>query len=255
MTDVDENAALPRAQHARAAGLIHHVIATMVIVGVIVTVVAALLGVWFLGPPLAVATVAIAARRTASGADDRLVSSLSARPVTAADQPRLVNLVEGLCVAAGVHRPRIMMVDHEVPNIGSVGDSHHGVIVVTSSLLDTVSRVELEGLVAREVSRLRAGVVADIAQAAAFSSWPGSGGPQGGGAESVALADVDAVRLTRYPPGLANALEAIAGKATDADPPGHPDVPAIIWLHSPGRLTHDPAVPSLADRIATLREL
>ena len=87
----------------------------------------------------------------------RIVLSTSrAREVSHEEQPRLHNIVEGLAIAAGVPKPKVYVVPEKAPNAFATGpnpqDSH---IAVTQGLLDTMNRVELEGVIGHEMSHVR----------------------------------------------------------------------------------------------------
>ena len=88
---------------------------------------------------------------------DRLVlASARAKEVTPEEEPRLHNVVEGLCLAAGIPKPRVYVVPEQAPNAFATGrDPEHSSIAVTQGLLDTMNRVELEGVVAHELSHVR----------------------------------------------------------------------------------------------------
>jgi heat shock protein HtpX len=150
--------------------------------------------------------------------------------VSPADQPRLVNLLEGLCVTSGVAEPQLRMVDDRGANAAVFGDPHSGVIVVTSGLVDALGRVELEGVLAECLWRLRTsdaelgGLVATFRAGPALrvtGPTPPSGWERRREALSAPftrhrhlLADQGAASLTRYPPGLARALERMHGVGT-----------------------------------------
>lgn len=88
---------------------------------------------------------------------DRIVLSMSrAREVSPEEQPRLHNLVEGLCIAGGIPKPRVYIVNDPAPNAFATGrDPAHASIAVTSGLLEKMNRVELEGVVAHELSHVK----------------------------------------------------------------------------------------------------
>src|SRR5213075_2084860 len=68
----------------------------------------------------------------------------------------LYNLVEGLCIASGLPMPRVYIVDDPAPNAFATGrDPRHAAIAVTSGLLEKMDRVELEGVLAHELSHIR----------------------------------------------------------------------------------------------------
>jgi heat shock protein HtpX len=127
-------------------------------------------------------------------AGDRIVlASTGAREVTAAQEPRLHNIVEGIAIAAGVPKPRVYVVPEQAPNAFATGrDPDHSSIAVTQGLLDIMNRVELEGVIGHEMSHvldrdiLVGTVVATVVGAAVLMSefftrsWFWSGGRMGG---------------------------------------------------------------------------
>ena len=113
-------------------------------VGPLATVAAALLG---------LLAAAVAARRS-----DAVVLAVSrARPADPAAYARLHNLVEGLCTSAGLPKPRLFVVEDPAPNALATGrDPHHASVGVTTGLLERLDRVALEGVLAHELSRIKA---------------------------------------------------------------------------------------------------
>jgi heat shock protein HtpX len=88
---------------------------------------------------------------------DRVALSVSrARPADRDQYRRLHNLVEGLCLAAGLPGPRVYVIDDPAPNSFAIGRNPKcSSIAVTTGLLEQMDRVELEGLVAHELSHIR----------------------------------------------------------------------------------------------------
>jgi len=79
-----------------------------------------------------------------------------ARPATVEEHPRLHNIVEGLCIAGGLPKPRIYIVDDPSPNAFATGrNPKHAAIAVTTGLLERMNRVELEGVLAHELSHIK----------------------------------------------------------------------------------------------------
>jgi heat shock protein HtpX len=87
---------------------------------------------------------------------DRVVlASTRAREVTPQDAPRLHNIVEGLSIAAGIPKPRVWIVPESAPNAFATGrDPEHASVAVTQGLLDTMNRVELEGVLGHELAHV-----------------------------------------------------------------------------------------------------
>ena len=79
-----------------------------------------------------------------------------AKPADPEEYQRLHNIVEGLCIAAGLPKPRVYIVDDPAPNAFATGrNPKHAAIAVTTGLLEKMNRVELEGVVAHELSHIR----------------------------------------------------------------------------------------------------
>ncbi len=79
-----------------------------------------------------------------------------ARPADPESYARLHNLVEGLCIAGGLPKPAVYVIDDPAPNAFATGrNPRHAAIAVTTGLLEKMNRVELEGVVAHELSHIR----------------------------------------------------------------------------------------------------
>lgn len=186
---------------------------------------------------------------------DKIVLSMSgAKEVTHDNARELYHLVENLCITAGLPVPKIYIIEDSAPNAFATGrDPEHGVICVTSGLLDKLEKVELEGVLAHELSHIGnrdillstvivvlVGFITLLADW--FRHWAFFGGksddrdrgqlgvilmiaaivlsvlaPIAGMLMQLAisrkrefLADADGALLTRYPEGLARALEKIS---------------------------------------------
>ena len=85
--------------------------------------------------------------------------ALAASHAVPADGPeyqRYHNLVEGLCIAAGLPKPRLYVVDDPAPNAFATGrNPKHAALAVTTGLLQQMNRVELEGVLAHELSHVK----------------------------------------------------------------------------------------------------
>jgi heat shock protein HtpX len=88
---------------------------------------------------------------------DKIALAVSrAKPADPVEYARLHNLVEGLCIASGLPKPDVYIVDDPAPNAFATGrDPRHAAIAVTTGLLEKMNRVELEGVVAHELSHIR----------------------------------------------------------------------------------------------------
>jgi heat shock protein HtpX len=149
--------------------------------------------------------VAGIASGTAYWKSDAIALRLSrAVPADEVTYARLHNLVEGLCIAAGLPKPRVYVVDDPAPNAFATGrNPQHAAIAVTTGLLEKLNRVELEGVLAHELSHIKnydilvttlavtlVGVVTLMADFAIRALWWGGaarrgGRNQGGGAAGV----------------------------------------------------------------------
>jgi heat shock protein HtpX len=192
---------------------------------------------------------------------DKIVLAMSgARLIEKKDNPELYRLVENLAITAGLPLPKVYMIDEMQPNAFATGrDENHAVVAVTRGLLEKLDRVELEGVIAHELSHIGnkdmlldtvlvilVGIVALLSRMFLRMSYFGGtrerdkdSRGRGGSvifiigilgavlAPIVAvlirlalsrkrefLADATGALLTRYPEGLARALEKISRDAT-----------------------------------------
>ena len=192
---------------------------------------------------------------------DRVVLGLShVRPVSLDDEPRYHNLVEGLCVSAGLPKPDLYVIDDDAPNSFATGrNPDHAAIVVTSGLLGKLSRMELEGVLAHELAHIRNHDTLVTGLGTALVALPlmpaGSLSSRllatlvGRGRERDA--DISGVRLTRYPPGLAAALEKL--RRDQATGLSASRATAHLWISSP--LDGEDGAGRLDARIAALRDM
>ncbi len=87
--------------------------------------------------------------------DKMVLTMADAREIDKADAPQLYNVVEEMAIAAGVPMPKVMILETDALNAFATGNKvGHGTIVVTRGLLDTLSRDELQGVVAHEMAHL-----------------------------------------------------------------------------------------------------
>jgi heat shock protein HtpX len=205
-----------------------------------------------LGAGLAVAVLVV---NLAPGLGGRAaLERTGARPADPEDQPRLVNLTQGLCEQAGLPVPRLYLVAGDAANAFAVGrDPARSALVVTSGLLALLNRVELEGVVAHELAHIQSGGARLASAAVILRGLPGPLArllPVGTAPSRLLDADTSAAYLTRYPPGLAGALAKLAAGPPTASDPGLDH----LWLVAPGP---DAAAtyPPVAERIAALRDL
>ena len=78
-----------------------------------------------------------------------------AHEVTKEEEWEYVRRVENLCIGAGLPMPRTWVIEDSAPNAFATGrDPRHAHIVVTRGLLDKLEPIELEGVLAHELSHI-----------------------------------------------------------------------------------------------------
>jgi heat shock protein HtpX len=88
--------------------------------------------------------------------DKAALAASRAKPADGPEYRRYHNLVEGLCIAAGLPKPRLYVVDDPAPNAFATGrNPKHAALAVTTGLLQTMNRVELEGVIAHELAHIK----------------------------------------------------------------------------------------------------
>ena len=89
-------------------------------------------------------------------ADAIAVWASRARPADPQRHARLHNLIDGLCVAEGLPKPGLFVVEDPALNAFVTGrDPKHAALAVTTGLLDTLTRIELEAVLAHELSHIK----------------------------------------------------------------------------------------------------
>ena len=218
---------------------------------------ATFLVVLILGPglPVAVVTGAIAAAAFARVVSGRAVGvvrrSLNARPAHVGEFPRLHNTVGGLCLTHGIDRPELSPEGNAAAMAGREGAS----MVLTTGAADRLGLVELEALVAHLLVRCgEDGLAADTTRA----SMGRLAGPRlvataDAGPDRLMQVDFDGADLTRFPPGMQTALQALADLGTEVDAPR---ATSGLWLLQPDGRTdvRTTSHPTVEVRIAALGE-
>jgi heat shock protein HtpX len=137
----------------RSMGLIFGFVVLVVLVGVAIGY---LIGG---GPTASVIALVIAAVMafTSYWKSDSIALKVSrAVPADPTTYQRLHNLVEGLCIAGGLPKPQVYVINDPAPNAFATGrNPQHAAIAVTTGLLEKMNRVELEGVIAHELSHIR----------------------------------------------------------------------------------------------------
>lgn len=233
--------------------------------------------------------------------DKVVLSLVKAKKIEKRDNPELYRLVENLAITAGLPLPEIYIIDEAQPNAFATGrDPQHSVIAVTQGLLEKLERTELEGVISHELAHIGnrdillstiviilVGLVIRITDFFfRMAFWQERGRRKGGGffvliafflvilAPILAillkfaisrkrefLADASGALLTRYPEGLARALEKISADSNPLKVAN--DATAHLFIVNPFRgreknswlhkifSTHPP----IEERIAALRGL
>ena len=172
-----------------------------------------------------------------------------AQEIAKQDNPRLWRVVENLAITNGMPMPKVYIIDDAAPNAFATGrDPKHAVVGVTTGLLDIMTDTELEGVMAHELGHVKnydirvsmvafalVAVVSIIADIMLRMTWFRDRDNNNGSslffvigiigailAPLVAtliqlsisrrreyLADATGALTTRYPEGLASALEKI----------------------------------------------
>lgn len=87
--------------------------------------------------------------------DKWLMSGVGAIRVTEQDQPEIYRLVENLCISRGLPVPRIFIIEDNSLNAFATGrDPEHASIALTTGIIKRLERVELEGVIAHELSHV-----------------------------------------------------------------------------------------------------
>ncbi len=88
---------------------------------------------------------------------DKIVLSMAhaTRVESKNDYPDLWNTMENLCITAGLPMPKLYVIDDPAPNAFATGrNKKHAVVAVTTGLLPLLTKSELEGVLAHELSHI-----------------------------------------------------------------------------------------------------
>ena len=281
----------------RVSGNKHRALVLVALSAAAVGLVVALVGLLVAPPAVAVIVGLLVGLAVAAaawwGSVPLALHLLGAAPADPIIHARLFNLVEGLGANAGVAQPTLFVVADPGLNALTMGRSpRRALLIVTSGLLDQLNRIELEAVLAHELSHIRSEDI--VTATVAVGLFGLFGGPAraatGGGAGAflsyllvpvAALAglglqfsidphreeaaDSAGVHLTRYPPALVAALEKMQRGGTLIGGGAAAPATAHLWLGGPlsppasNRLAWLSRLydthPPLDERIEALREL
>ncbi len=87
---------------------------------------------------------------------DKIVLGVSgARKVEYEDAPDLHNLVDNMSIASGIPKPQVYIIQDSSMNAFATGrDPKHGVICLTTGIIQRLEKRELEGVIAHEMSHI-----------------------------------------------------------------------------------------------------
>lgn len=229
--------------------------------------------------------------------DSIALSTAGAHEIKKTDNPYLYNMVENLCITGGMKTiPRVHIIQDPAINAFATGrDPEHASIAVTTGALERLENEELEGVIAHELSHIQnydirlmtvvivlVGVIALLADMFRFGFHSRDSDSKGAGALAIVglvlvilspliaeliklavsrrreyLADASGALLTRYPEGLARALEKIRDQSQPLQQANH--ATAHLYLDNPFRKAGEKVSgflsthPPLDDRIKALR--
>ena len=88
---------------------------------------------------------------------DKMVLGLNgARPATREQDLQLSVILENLCIASGLPKPKLYVIQDGSPNAFATGrNPENAVICVTTGLLEKLNKYELEGVIAHELSHIK----------------------------------------------------------------------------------------------------
>ena len=79
-----------------------------------------------------------------------------AKPVTEAEAPQLYTMVRKLASSAGLLMPKVCIIPSPTPNAFATGrNPEHGVVAVTTGIMQILTPEELEGVIAHELSHIQ----------------------------------------------------------------------------------------------------
>lgn len=201
-------------------------------------------------------------------AERRLLNGLPGSRLAEGDHPRITNLVEGLCLSTGISPPQIHVLPSEGRNVAAFGRSvNSSTLIITTGFLEAATRIELEAVLANRISQIVTNriVLATVA-AATFGLVVGPASFQARPFAIMSLhlkhkigllldpsddfsGDIAGTGITRYPPGMVEAIEMAKNKTfiPESSPILDP-----FWLFPSNSETNRPSIEA---RATVLREM
>ena len=88
--------------------------------------------------------------------DSIVLKMYGARPLTESEAPELYRLVADLAARAGLPMPKVCLIESQTPNAFATGRSPaHAAVAVTRGIVGVLSREELAGVLAHELSHIK----------------------------------------------------------------------------------------------------
>jgi Zn-dependent protease with chaperone function len=171
---------------------------------------------------IALLGVLLALANLALGRSSHLLDLLGGHESTASEDPRLFNILEGLCVENGLAIPRVRILDDDAANSLLLPGENGGLVLVcTRGLLANLDRIQLEGVLADTLASAKRG---DVTRAAFIARALGAVAAASPAGASLAWrfteptrqfrTDREACRMTLFPPGLLSALGVLSDRST-----------------------------------------
>jgi heat shock protein HtpX len=216
---------------------------TVVLLGALSAVLIGIGGALGQGYLILAAVIALAMNVGAYFFSDRMVLSMhGAKEVSPVEAPELHRMVEELARRAELPKPRVFVMDDPQPNAFATGrNPEHGVVAVTTGILDLLDKRELRGVIAHELAHIKnrdilvstiaatiASAVTFLANAASFIAMFAGGREEGeeeagpSPVQSLVLALVAPIAATLIQLGISRSREYLADR-TGAEICGDPE--------------------------------
>jgi heat shock protein HtpX len=144
-----------RSNFGRDGGLQARMLLTLFLLGLVYAV---LIGVLFAvgAGAVTIAVIAVVLLLIQLFTSDKIaLATLGAKEVSPAQQPELHGIVERLCVQADLPKPRVFVMETDMPNAFAMGRSQKkATVCATTGILRLLEPAELEGVMAHELTHV-----------------------------------------------------------------------------------------------------